>query len=191
MARIEPRHITSKDGRRFTIRCVEPSEGAALLAFADHVDQTSEYNLTQPGERKMTLEQEREWLQKNLDEPGSLAIGVYDGDAGGRIVGLLNFKANSERRRIAHHGLFGISVHQSERGKGLGAALIQTLLDWAAASPTIEKVCLQVFAPNAHARALYRKMGFKEECVRRNYIKIAPGEYWDDIEMSIDVKPME
>ncbi len=187
MARIPPRTFRSKTGHDLTIRCVEPNEGAALLAFADLIDRTSEYLLTQPGERQMTLEQEHAWLQKNLDEAGSLALGAFEGDA---FIGFLNFKQN-ERRRIAHHGAFGISIHPDHRGTGIGAAMIHALLDWAALAPGIEKVTLGVFETNAAGRALYAKMGFREECRREREFKIAPGKYVDGIEMSIWVKPTE
>ena len=184
MGRIQVRNGRSKDGRAFVIRNVRPDEGAAILAYADHIDRTSEHNLTQPGERAMTLEQEHDWLQKNLDDDRSLVIGAYEGD---QLVGFMNFKGN-ERRRIAHHGIFGISVRQDRRGQGIGAELIRVLLDWAEASPMIEKVCLEVFEANAHGRALYRKMGFVEECRRHKAIKLENGAYVDDILMSVWVK---
>ena len=186
MSRIEPRTFQSKDARTLTIRSVHPDDSASLLVFSDLVDRTSEHLLSQPGERQMTLEKEREWLQKNLDDAASLALGAFDGD---RFVGFLNFKGN-ERRRNAHHGVFGISVHPEHRSTGIGAALIRALLDWAAANPAIEKVTLGVFETNAAGRALYRKMGFKEECRREKEFKIAPGKYVDGIEMSIWVKPI-
>ncbi len=184
MGRVVNRTFRSKDDREVTIRCIQPEEAADVLGFLEVVDRTSRHLLTQPGERQMTLEQEREWLAKNLTDAGSLALAAVDGET---IVGLLTFKAN-DKRRIAHHGAFGISVRSEYRGLGIGTELVRVLLEWAAAHPTIEKVCLGVFASNAHGRALYEKMGFKEECRREKEFKIGPGKYVDGIEMSIWVK---
>jgi RimJ/RimL family protein N-acetyltransferase len=106
----------------------------------------------------------------------------------GAIIGTLRFK-NHPRRRMAHHGHFGIGVDEEWRSRGVGRALIQVLLDWAAASDTIEKVCLGVFAENDRARALYRSLGFFEEGRRLAEFRMGPGRYSDDIQMFRFVKP--
>jgi ribosomal protein S18 acetylase RimI-like enzyme len=90
---------------------------------------------------------------------------------------------------MAHHGHFGIGVCEAWRSRGIGRALIRTLLDWAETSDTIEKVCLGVFAENTRARALYRSMGFFEEGRRLAEFRTAPGRYSDDIQMFRFVKP--
>lgn len=186
MARIVPHTVKVKDGAEVLLRCAEVDDAAAVLAFADHSDRTSLHNVSQPGERKMTIEQEREWLQKGLDDEVSINILAVE-PGSGEIIGFINFKGN-DRRRVAHWGVFGITVHAEHRSRGIGAALIQALLDWARASEKIEKVVLQVFEPNHHARALYVKMGFKEESRRARLIKLEDGTYVDDIEMGLWVK---
>lgn len=42
---------------------------------------------------------------------------------------------------------------------------------------------------NAPAIALYKEMGFVEECRRNREFKFGPGRYIDDIQMSQRVKP--
>ena len=67
------------------------------------------------------------------------------------MIGTLNFKNNSRRKRLAHGGSFGMGVHPDWRGRGIGEALLRGLLDWAQANPQIEKVSLAVLADNAAA----------------------------------------
>jgi hypothetical protein len=56
-----------------------------------------------------TDEQERQWIQDHLDDPGKLAISA---EIEGTPVGLLSFE-NGPHKRIRHRGTFGISVEKS------------------------------------------------------------------------------
>ncbi|HVU65373.1 MAG TPA: GNAT family N-acetyltransferase [Phycisphaerales bacterium] len=186
MGRIEPQYVTLRDGGRVLLRCAEPQDAEALEVFTEHADRTSEHNVTRPGERRRTLEQVRERLAQSLAD--EVSIHVFAVEAGsGEIIGLINFKGN-EQSRIRHWGMLGISVSAEHRSRGIGTALIRALLEWARANEHIERVGLQVFEPNLHARALYEKMGFKEDCRRERYIKMEDGTYVADIEMSVWVK---
>ena len=77
----------------------------------------------------------------------------------------------------------GIAVVKNWRGRGVGTALLQTLLEWAQASPAIEKVCLDVVVSNDAAIRLYQKLGFVEEGRRQRDIKRGPEDYVDTVTM--------
>ncbi|MFD1427841.1 GNAT family N-acetyltransferase [Kroppenstedtia sanguinis] len=83
----------------------------------------------------------------------------------------------------SHTGFFGMSVSQPWRGRGVGSALLQTLLDWAETHPTIEKVCLEVFADNDRAISLYHRLGFQEEGRWNRQVKTGEGKYVDLLQM--------
>ena len=55
--------------------------------------------------------------------------------------------------------LVSMYVRPSARGRGVGEALVATVLDWAAARQA-KTVHLWVTETNAHARALYERCGF-------------------------------
>lgn len=167
------------------VRTAEPADASALLPYLRHIDETSEFNVTQPGERTTTEDDLARDLALYAERPLRLALVAVDGD---RLVGELTFKTH-EHERLNHHGHFGVSVHASERGRGVGGALIGVLLDWAAAHPTIERVCLGVFAGNGAAIGLYRKLGFAEEYRKPHEFKLGPGRYMDDVQMARWVKP--
>lgn len=61
-----------------------------------------------------------------------------------------------------------IAVAESSRGRGLGRALMQKLVDVAAAQKSVE-IFLEVRADNAAAQNLYLSMGFEQIDLRRGY----------------------
>lgn len=184
-----PREAPLPDGRPFLIRRVRESDAAALVALGDDILSTSDFNLTTPEEFRetFTVARELEWVREMNASPGNLAL-VAELD--GRLIGSLSFRAEP-RRRMAHWGSFSIGIGHEWRGRGIGRALIESLMDWAADHPTVEKVCLGVLGPNTRAFKLYRAMGFAVEGHRRRGIRFGPDRYADGIEMYQFVKPVE
>jgi RimJ/RimL family protein N-acetyltransferase len=174
-----PRTITSKAGDAVTIRSAQPADAVTLLAYIRAVAAETQFFVMEPDEFPATDEQERQWIQEHLDRPGWL---VLVAEASGTIIAVLSFE-NGPHRRIAHRGTVGISVVKKWRGKGIGTALLQALIEWAKASPMIEKLSLAVFANNETAIRLYRRLGFVEEGRHPKEVKLGPGRYADAILM--------
>lgn len=181
MGRIQSYSVHTTTGRPITLRTAEESDAQALIAYQLHADQTSEHRITLPHERDTSIDNQQRWLRDMLKARNSLSVIAVDSDSE-RIVGFINFRGN-ERSRLAHTGHIGISIHADLRGHGIGSALIRAVLDWARATPDIEKVCLDVFETNTAARRLYERLGFREEFRREKAIKLAPGRYIDDFQM--------
>jgi len=99
--------------------------------------------------------------------------------AGGQLVGFIHVEAS-------RHGFgeFGMLVDRDWRGRGVGSALVQAAIGWAR-DQGLHKLCLEVFAHNAAAIALYRKSGFVEEGRRIRHYRRANGELWDSIVMGL------
>lgn len=169
------------------LRSCEPEDAPALYDYLGDLDQTSDYNPNPPGVRTVTVEKWAERIAETTAQANGLMIVAMVGPL---LVGEIGFSSRGPSR-MAHHGHLGIGVRSDWRGRGLGEHLMLALLDWARAHPTIEKVCLGVFAENAPAIALYKKLGFVEECRRIKEFKYGPGKYMDDIQMSLWVKPPE
>lgn len=187
MAGLEPFQVVLPRAGPIVIRSAEPSDAAAMLAHIRAELDTHEYSVTMPDEFDRTVEEQEQAIREIAQREGCICLLALRDDA---IIGILHFK-NHPRRRMAHHGHFGIGVSQAWRGRGVGRALITTLLDWASATDVIEKVCLGVFATNHRAINLYASLGFAEEGRRIKEFKLGPGRYVDDIQMSIWVKPIE
>jgi RimJ/RimL family protein N-acetyltransferase len=177
MGCITARTIASRTGDAVSIRSAQPEDAESLLAYIRAVAAETEFFVMEPNEFPSTDEQERQWIREHLDRPGWLALVA---EAAGAINGNVSFE-NGSHRRIAHRGTIGISVTKDWRGKGIGTALLQTLIEWAEANPLIEKLSLAVFANNENAIGLYRKLGFVEEGRQPRDVKLGPGRYVDTI----------
>jgi mycothiol synthase len=64
-----------------------------------------------------------------------------------------------------------IGTDVSARGRGLGADLLASGVDWMLSAPTTKKISLTVNADNVPARTLYEKFGFVTDRVMRGYRK--------------------
>jgi RimJ/RimL family protein N-acetyltransferase len=107
--------------------------------------------------------------------PGESIVAV----AGGEIIGMLHLD-------VSRHGFadLGMLVDRRWRGRKVGSALLAAAIDLAR-SQGLHKLCLEVFAHNCAAIALYRKCGFAEEGRRVRQYRRASGELWDSIIMGL------
>jgi ribosomal protein S18 acetylase RimI-like enzyme len=64
-----------------------------------------------------------------------------------------------------------IGTDSSARGRGIGADLLASGVDWMLSVPSTNKINLTVNADNAAARSLYEKFGFVTERIMRGYRK--------------------
>lgn len=89
---------------------------------------------------------------------------------------------------IRHVVRLTLVAHPGYQGQGVGQALLSRLISWARSAPAVEKIELNVRSSNTPAQALYLKMGFVEMRRWRRRVKIAPGEYVDDVAMELFVE---
>lgn len=68
---------------------------------------------------------------------------------------------------FSHVGVLGMGILAAYRGQGLGRRLLEATLAHARGMGTLEKVELAVYASNTAAIALYERLGFEHEGVRR------------------------
>ena len=130
------------------------------------------------------------------DERFAQKIAALDGADNGRYLvaetagelvghGLLDPLPLAAVRHVVH---LTLAVHPGWQGRGVGRALLASLIDWARAAPAVEKIELHVRASNAAAQALYRKLGFAEIGRWQRKVRIAPGQYVADVAMELLVK---
>jgi len=88
--------------------------------------------------------------------------------------------------RIARHhcvGL-GITVSADHRRQGIGTALMQAIIAWAEANPTVYRLDLEVYTSNIRALNMYLKLGFVLEGTRRKAYR-KHGQFKDAYMMAI------
>jgi RimJ/RimL family protein N-acetyltransferase len=154
---------------QFRVRPAQPDDARAMAELFAAVAQERDGIATEPpvdiGERAAAFTR----------SAGQSLVAV----AGDRIVGMLHVE-------VSRHGFgdFGMCVERGWRGRGVGSALVQAAIGWARGQG-LHKLCLEVFAHNTAAIALYRKCGFVEEGRRAKQYRRANGQLWDSIVMGL------
>ncbi|CAI8877553.1 MULTISPECIES: GNAT family N-acetyltransferase [Pseudomonas] len=100
----------------------------------------------------------------------------------GTVIGSLTLEQFSRIRR-SHVGNFGMGVAPAWQGKGVGSKLLAAALDIADNWMNLRRVELSVYADNAAAIGLYRKFGFEDEGLFRDYA-VRDGAYVDTLSMA-------
>lgn len=126
----------------------------------------------------------REYIRENLGRDVIQFVAVDNGV----VVGWCDI-ISRRWEGFTHVGRLGMGVRQEYRGRGIGTRLIDAVLE-KAREKGLERIELEVFASNTHARELYRKSGFEVEGVRRKARKLE-GRYEDIIFMALLLREKE
>jgi GNAT superfamily N-acetyltransferase len=91
--------------------------------------------------------------------PDSFTLGAYINE---RLAGVVSFERDgATREKLRHKGvLFRMYVSDEYRGKGLGRALIHSVIEKARELKDIEQINLTVISHNKSAKMLYERLGF-------------------------------
>ena len=100
----------------------------------------------------------------------------------GEVVGVIGLHTSS-RPRVNHKAEVGMMVRDDWKGKGVGAALMQAVIELADKWLNLTRIELTVFTDNESAIALYRKFGFEIEGTLRKYA-FRDGEFVDAFAMA-------
>jgi mycothiol synthase len=106
-----------------------------------------------PGEVTYELD---EWLRDEATRPEGSFLALEDGE----IVGWAGMSAHANGDAIAEHGL--TAVRRDRRGRGVGRALKQTQLHWAAQNGVVE-LLTWTQKGNEAMQALNRSLGYVEK----------------------------
>lgn len=173
-----------KDGRTVLIREGAPGDAASLLATIKTYLRDSEYLPLEPEEFQLSEEDERAWIESfGVRNNSLLLVAVHEG----QLVGNIDLTGGN-RRATRHTAVIGMGLLKEWRGSGLGTELLRSAVNWARSNPALEKLWLQVFAGNQPGIALYRKAGFVECGIQKDFFKRGDNRYADNITMMLDVK---
>jgi putative acetyltransferase len=103
--------------------------------------------------------------QSLLTRPGHTSLVAVNAE---EILGHTGIDMLSRARR-RHVATFGLAVKASERGKGVGSALVAAAVDVCDRWANIIRIELQVYTDNHAAIAIYQKHGFVIEGTGRQY----------------------
>jgi len=156
-----------------TIRTADPSDAEAILKC--YTAPLAARNTLQIPYRG--LESVREQLTKS-GAGDHLLVAEIEGE----VVGVIGLHTSS-RPRVNHKAEVGMMVRDDWKGKGVGAALMQAVIELADKWLNLTRIELTVFTDNESAIALYRKFGFEIEGTLRKYA-FRDGEFVDAFAMA-------
>ncbi len=147
-----------KDGTPVVIREAQPLDAARLLTCIKTYIPQSEYIPKLESEIIMTVGDEELWIRSFAKNDNSLLLVA---ECNHQIIG--NIDVTGSRRKVMEHtAVIGMGMMAEWRNRGLGSALMESVLDWATDHPVLELLWLQVYGDNEAGMALYQKMGFIE-----------------------------
>ena len=117
----------------------------------------------------LPLEKSEAFVRENVAKGNPHVVALI----GGKVVGWCDI-CPIDRPVYAHGGVLGMGIVEEHRGKGIGEALMRAALAQAR-SRGLARVELTVRADNVRAIALYRKIGFVDEGVKRKAICVDGG----------------
>ncbi|MGG3452460.1 GNAT family N-acetyltransferase [Paenibacillus timonensis] len=159
------------------IREIREDDAERFLRLCLRLDQETKFMLYEPGERTTTVELQRDRIQAILADGRST---ILVAEEIGELIGYLAiFGGNANKTK--HIGHIVIGIIEAYTGSGLGTSLFHAAEKWREESE-LTKFELTVMVPNERAAALYKKMGFEIEGVKRNSIRM-DGMYVDEYYM--------
>jgi RimJ/RimL family protein N-acetyltransferase len=110
---------------------------------------------------------------------------VFGAFADERLVGTAGFAAN-DRLKLRHKGtLWGVFVQPNWRTRGVGAALVQRVIEHAADHVLVLQATVNT--SNYGARRLYERLGFVTYGIERNALCVG-GVFWNDALLALPLK---
>lgn len=151
-----------------TIREAAIGDEGELVKLFYTLDQETEFMLMEPGERTLSIEQQAEILKQFSQSSAKVIFVALEGN---KIVGFIG-GTGGEANRNRHSISIAMGVLASHCSVGIGTQLLQRLFDWATLHQ-FHRVELTVMDSNVRALALYEKLGFEVEGVKRHSLKIS------------------
>ena len=133
----------------------------------------------------MTLEGEKEYLEKNNCPEANFAIVTLDSD---KLIGTVSLESINHINRCATLGIF--IGDKNYRSQGYGTEAIRLILEYGFKYLNLKNIKLDLMEFNERALKCYEKCGFKEYG-RRRKCRFVDGKYYDSIEMDILAEEFE
>lgn len=161
-----------------TIKKIKTEDARVFLELSEKLDNETEFRAFEPGERKTTVAETEDFLNKVINSGNCMIFLAFVND---KPAGILEAAGGifNRNRHMAH---INIAVLLEYTGKGIGRMLFEALEEWARRAE-LKRLELTVFDYNSNAIKLYTKMGYLTEGRKRASFKVN-GKFVDEIMMA-------
>jgi RimJ/RimL family protein N-acetyltransferase len=162
----------------YTYKEARVEDAPALFDFGRILLAETNLMLLTPDERAKTVDDMRIVIERFIEMPRHFLVNAWLGET---VVGeALCMGGQFERNR--HTGRVGVGVLKAHHGKGLGRALMAEIERLARAAD-MHRLELTVMAHNERAKSLYGSLGYVEEGLNRDSLRV-DGDFVDEIVMA-------
>jgi RimJ/RimL family protein N-acetyltransferase len=161
-----------------TIRQINTKDAEEYIKLNKTLDSETIFRLYEPDENHIQVEEQRENISRILKTNVST---ILVAEENGKLIGYLS-AIGREAGRVRHCVHIAIGILQTHCGKGIGTRLFEELEKWARKN-NIHRLELTVMDNNPRGQALYKKMGFEVEGIKRHSL-LVDGQFINDIYMS-------
>jgi len=160
------------------IRQIKTVDAGKFTQLVQQVEREAAYMLFEPGERNISVEQQRERIKAvEQDEHSAIFLAEKEHHLAGYLMAI---GGNANRNR--HTIYLVVGVLGEYRGQGIGTNLFEQLEKWAIRQ-NVHRMELTAVTRNEAGLALYKKCGFEIEGTKRDSLLIN-GEYLDEYYMA-------
>jgi RimJ/RimL family protein N-acetyltransferase len=152
------------------LRTIREEDAEQFLSLCRQLDEETHFMMLEPGERTTTVAQQRERIHKVLAQANQT---ILVAEADGKLVGYIAGMGGDYHRdwKTVH---IVIGILQTYSGQGIGKRFFQALEEWAVMQG-MHRLELVVMAHNQRGIALYQRMGFQVEGVKRDDLFVDGG----------------
>ncbi|MFJ5761058.1 GNAT family N-acetyltransferase [Neobacillus sp. NPDC093182] len=159
-------------------REITPNDAGSLINLLKQVESESKFMLFEPGERKMSGEEQAKRIEVMRKSDNST---IFIAEEDEQLIGyLIAMGGNATRNKHSVYIVIGILAQW--RGLGIGTILFEQLEKWAK-EHNVHRLELTVVTQNQAGLQLYKKMGFEIEGTKRQSLYI-DGKFVDEFYMS-------
>ena len=174
--------VTLADGRELRVRDARRRDALPVTRLLDAVAGEPQVTLIlRPGEAR-----QGDWRRRIADATSSPRGLFLVAESRGAIAGNLGLWPDANPAS-AHVAWLGMSVAAGYRGVGVGGAILEAALEWAARAG-YRRAVLGVFPDNVRAIAFYERQGFVREGLRRAQYRRGD-QYHDEVLMARSLTP--
>ena len=155
---MDPIEVTDKLGRKVVLRSADVTDASDLMVYMNIVSGETPFLVRTPGEFKLSIQQEQNFILSRLTDPGALLMMA---SIDGRHVGNCSFYALSPYKRYGHRCIVSIALYQKYWNAGIGEEMLKKALEIAKQTGYTQAE-LEVLTSNTPAIAMYEKLGFKK-----------------------------